>query len=67
MLIVESVTTKEILSIIGYTKSINLNEHDWDAIIPGIGARLAVSLVMGAYSNQVGQCCMVTSPCIGCY
>jgi len=37
----------------GFTKSVTLNPHDWDAIIPGIGARLAVSLVMGAYANQM--------------
>jgi len=37
----------------GFTKSITLTDYDWDAIIPAIGARFAVSLVMGAYANQM--------------
>jgi len=37
----------------GYLKTVQLNEADWGAIIASIGARLAVSLVMGAYSFKM--------------
>lgn len=37
----------------GYLQTITLNEHDWNALIPSICARLAISLVMGIYSYQI--------------